>query len=415
MTRVFRICLGICVAAVAFAAAARPAPAAADIVKQDLTLFIGEQQTFTPGYPMGDVQVLNPDVANFSKIVEPRRELMLVGKAKGETTVIIWDQKHVKRHELHIIVRSRDDMKQESDLKDLLKDFPTVQVRRLGEQLVVSGTVSTQSDFDAIGRIANVANAQNLVRIVRSGTSGGAVTATPTTPDATPTTTTTTSSGPAVPAAAPMVEYEVEVIEANIAFMSGTYGKGIEPSGRTLYKQTVKAAVGSDAEVLVPGTAVSKVDPGKNDKDKKNDKNKNSTANSSGAAQPGATSLHMRLRPTGISEDGQLTTFVVIDTNLPVEGSMDPSVNRRARWELVGATDEPFGLGGAELMAMPQVAQFPSRLGRVLGTASQVSGLPGVSGRAGTNYVPSYVPYYDKSKNTQLLAVFRPRLVQASK
>jgi hypothetical protein len=65
-------------------------------------------------------------------------------------------------------------------------------------------------------------------------------------------------------------------------------------------------------------------------------------------------------------------------------------------------------------MAMPQVAQNPSRLGRVLSTATQVTGMPGVSGRAGTNYVPSYVPYYDKSKNTQLIAVFRPRLIVPS-
>ncbi len=282
-----------------------------------------------------------------------------------------------------------------------------MQVRRLGDQLVVSGTVANQNDFDAVGRIATVANAQNLVRVVR--TNGGvAVTATPATPDPTASTTTatpTTSGTPgatSTPAAAPapQIEYEVEVIEANIAFVSGTYGKGIEPSGRTLYKQTVKATVGSDADVTVPGPAVT----AKNDKDKKDDKNKNS------GGVP--TSLHLRLRPTGISEDGQLTTFVVIETNLPVEGATDPSVNRRARWELVGATDEPFGLGGAELMAMPQVSKSPSRLGRVLNTANQVSGMPGVSGRS--TYVPGYVPYYDKSKNTQLLAVFRPRLVQGA-
>jgi len=418
MTRVF----GIWLVALGLAGTLVPArPAAADVITQDLTLFIGEQQTFRPGYPMGDVQVLNPEVANFTKVQEPRRELMLVGKSKGETQLIIWDQKRVKRHEIHVIVRSRDEMKQEADLKELLKDFPTVQVRRLGEQLVVSGTVSSQNDLDAVGRIANVANAQNLVRIVRpaypgapatpeatagSSTSTGAAAGTNT---ATPTSAPPTPGTPAAPVAAPQIEYEVEVIEANVAFVSGTYGKGIEPSGRTLYKQVVRAPIGGDVEVLVPGGAVTaKGDQGKNDKNDKNDKNKNA-----GSAQTNATSLHLRVRPTGISEDGQLTTFVVIETNLPVEGSTDPSINRRARWELVGATDEPFGLAGAELLAMPQVAKFPSRLGRVLDTANQARGLPGIGGR--TNYVPGYVPYYDKSKNTQLLAVFRPRLVQASK
>jgi len=147
-------------------------------------------------------------------------------------------------------------------------------------------------------------------------------------------------------------------------------------------------------DILIPGAPLTSKNADK-------DKGKNTPA----------TQLKMRLKPTGISDDGQLTTNVSIETNLPVEGSKDPNVNRRARWELIGATDEPFGLAGAELMAMPQVAQNPSRLGRVLSTATQVTGMPGVSGRAGTNYVPSYVPYYDKSKNTQLIAVFRPRLI----
>ena len=78
--------------------------------------------------------------------------------------------------------------------------------------------------------------------------------------------------------------------------------------------------------------------------------------------------------------------------------------------------DEPFGLAGAELMAMPQVVQGRSKLGRILETAGSAAGtagsVPGVSGYTG--YVPSYLPYYDKDKKTQLLAVFRPRVVQGA-
>lgn len=370
--------------------------AAAQPQTEDLTLYVGEQQTFTPGYAVGDIQVLKPEIANF-RVQPGRRELMLIGVGKGETQLIVWDQKRVKRHEVKLIVRSREDMKQEADLKDLLKDFPTVQVRRLGDRLVVSGTVSSQADLDAIGRIASVASAENLVRYVR-GLYPGAPPAGGTAPaDSTPTPTPTPGPGtPGVagPAAAPQVEYEVEVIEGNVAFQSGTYGKGIEPSGPTLFKKVVRAPLGGDVDILIPGAPLTSKNADK-------DKGKNTPA----------TQLKMRLKPTGISDDGQLTTNVSIETNLPVEGSKDPNVNRRARWELIGATDEPFGLAGAELMAMPQVAQNPSRLGRVLSTATQVTGLPGVSGRAGTNYVPSYVPYYDKSKNTQLIAVFRPRLI----
>jgi hypothetical protein len=369
---------------------------AGDVQTEDLTLYVGEQQTFTPGYAVGDIQVVNPEIANF-RVQPGRRELMLLGKGKGETQLIIWDQKRVKRHEIKLIVRSRDEMKQESDLKDLLKDFPTVQVRRLGDRLIVSGTVSSQADLDAIGRIASVAAAENLVGFVR-GLFPGAPPPGGTTPEATPPPPPGTGGvagpvGVAGPTGAPQIEYEVEVIEGNVAFQSGTYGKGIEPSGPTLFKKVVRVPIGGDLDILIPGAPLT---------------SKNADKGNKGAP---ATQLKMRLKAAGISDDGQLTTNVSIETNLPVEGAKDPNVNRRARWELIGATDEPFGLAGAELMAMPQVAQNPSRLGRVLSTATQVTGLPGVSGRAGTNYVPSYVPYYDKSKNTQLIAVFRPRLI----
>jgi hypothetical protein len=198
------------------------------------------------------------------------------------------------------------------------------------------------------------------------------------------------------PAAAAQVEYEVELLEAHVAFASGTYGVGIEPSGRTLFKKVVRVPFNGDTDVIIPGTAA--LSPKADNKLKQQ------------------ANLRMRVRPTMLSEEGELTTFVSIETNVPVEGSKDPSITRRARWELVSKHDEPFGLGGAELMAMPQVVQGRSKLGRILETASSTSGLvgsaPGVSGYTG--YVPSYLPYYDKDKKTQLLAVFRPRVVQGA-
>jgi hypothetical protein len=172
---------------------------------------------------------------------------------------------------------------------------------------------------------------------------------------------------------------------------------GIEPSGRTLFKKVVRVPFNGDTDVIVPGTAA--MSPKADNKLKQQ------------------VSLRLRVRPTMLSEEGELTSFVSIETNVPVEGSKDPSVTRRARWELVSKHDEPFGLAGAELMAMPQVVQGRSKLGRILETAGSAAGtagsVPGVSGYTG--YVPSYLPYYDKDKKTQLLAVFRPRVVQGAK
>lgn len=380
--------LALLASCVLIQAAAAQAP-----IAQEVTLFVKEQQGFTPGYAVGDLAIGDPGVADF-RVRPGRRELLLLGAGEGSTTLTIWDQKRVKRHEVHIVVRSRESVKAETDLKDLLKEFPTVEVRRLGSKLIVNGTVSTQADRDAVERLANAGGAESVVRVVKPGaatTTAGPVTGDPSTPGSPAT--------PAVPAGAPQVEYEVELLEANVAFASGTYGRGIEPSGRSLFKERVRATVGGEVDVTIPGVAAAA--PGDQGQNRKQDKNSKQPA-----APTTPTSLRLKLRPTNLAETGEITTFVLIETNLPVEGSMDPSISRRARWELVSAPDEPFGLAGAELLAMPAVSRSPSKLPRILETAAMVPGT-----NRGTGYVPSYVVYYDKNRKTQLLAVFRPRLV----
>jgi hypothetical protein len=371
--------------------------AAQDAKTEELTLVVKEQKPFTPGYAIGNIAIGDPEVADY-KVMPGRKEIMLFAKGKGETRLLIWDQKSVKRHDVKITVGVKEEMQAETDLKELLQPFPTVSVRKLGEQLVVTGQVSTDADMDAVGRIATAASAQNLVRLVKTSPMGAVVGPPPSTGSTSPSNANEPVSPPGstAPAAVAQVEYEVELLEAHVAFASGTYGVGIEPSGRTLFKKVVRAPFNGDTEVIIPGTAA--LSPKADSKLKQQ------------------ASLRMRVRPTALSEEGELTSFVSIETNVPVEGSKDPSITRRARWELVSKHDEPFGLGGAELMAMPQVVQGRSKLGRILETASSTSGLvgsaPGVSGYTG--YVPSYLPYYDKDKKTQLLAVFRPRVVQGA-
>jgi hypothetical protein len=377
--------------------------AAQDPKTEELTLVVKEQKPFTPGYAIGNIAIGDPEVADY-KVMPGRKEIMLFAKGKGETRLLIWDQKNVKRHDVKITVGVKEEMQAETDLKELLAPFPTVSVRKLGEQTVVTGQVSTDADMDAVSRIATAANAQNLVRLVKTSPMGAVVGPPPSTGSTSPSSTASTdapapgpgATAPGAPAAAAQVEYEVELLEAHVAFASGTYGVGIEPSGRTLFKKIVRVPFNGDTDVIIPGAAA--LSPKADNKLKQQ------------------ANLRLRVRPTMLSEEGELTTFVSIETNVPVEGSKDPSVTRRARWELVSKHDEPFGLGGAELMAMPQVAQGRSKLGRILETTGSAAGLagsaPGVSGYTG--YVPSYLPYYDKDKKTQLLAVFRPRVVQGA-
>ncbi len=117
------------------------------------TVFINEHQVFDPGYAVGNLVIGSPDIADY-KVMPGRRQLLIFGKAAGKTSFTIWDQNNVKRHEIAISVMTREDAQAETDLKDMLKDYPAVGVRRLRGELVITGTVDTEQDLEMVGKIA---------------------------------------------------------------------------------------------------------------------------------------------------------------------------------------------------------------------------------------------------------------------
>lgn len=393
---------------VAFVPLVVSAVAAQEPARSERRLFVDGQETYNPGYAVGDIAIGDPEVADF-KVLSGRRELLLIGKSPGTTTLIIWDQRKVKREEITVVVASREDVQAEKDLKELLADFPQVQVRRLRGQLVVTGTVASERDFQAVQRIADAASAGNLVRVAPGGDTAGPRTADP---DAgyeerrggLPTDRPPTDPGtPPATAKTAKVEYELEILEASVAFGSGSYGTGVEPSGRPLFRQKVLASFDEEGEVYIPWATISPKDA---------PKGKASGDAKSGVPAAGSPGIRIRLMPRQLQEDGSFTTLVAIETNAPVPGATDPSIMRRARWELGGGPSEPFGLAGAELLAVPEIAQKGSKLGRAMGIAGTVSMLPGVNQAPGVGYA-GQVPYYDREKKTQLLALVRPKLVRS--
>src|ERR1700736_4878013 len=80
--------------------------AAQDPTMQDRTVYLNEQQSFTPGYAIGDIAIGDPAIADY-KVLPGRREILLFGKGIGKTTLTIKDQRGIKRHEFLIIVADR--------------------------------------------------------------------------------------------------------------------------------------------------------------------------------------------------------------------------------------------------------------------------------------------------------------------
>jgi hypothetical protein len=373
------------------------ASASAQATREDLTIYVNEITTWTPGYPMGDIVLGSPATAGYEP-TNARRQLMLRGKKPGRTTLSVWDQKKVLRHEITLIVTTREAETIEADLKALLAPYPNVQIARLAGSLMLTGTVATSAELAAVNNIARVAKAQTAVTLVAPATPGNMRSATPgsgtvaTNPGTAETAATT---GPTI------VEYELELFEASTQFKTGDYGRGVEPSGRSLYKGTVRAAVGEEGTLFIGGAAM---DP----KAAQNAKNKNQPA-----ASTQETGIRLTLRP----QPGRsgLVTGVEVETNVPISHDLyDPDVWRRSRYSFTTVEGVPFAVSGNDLLAAPTAVD---RRGNPIGTVSSKAGtasrLPGPQ-RTGLQYVPVFGSLFGsnsyKAKTTQLLVVFRPTL-----
>lgn len=369
--------------------------------REDLTIYVNEVTTWTPGYAMGDIVLGSPTTAGY----EPtggRKQLMLRGKKEGRTTLNVWDQKKVLRHEITLLVTTRDALTRETDLRNLLAGYPNVAISKLGGETLLTGTVATQDELTSVTNLARVAKVQSAVRVaaVARPPGPGPVTPPVTTAGGTTTASTTTPGGtvaPVVETPAPnAVEYELELFEASAQFKTGEYGRGVEPSGRSLYKGRVMAPIGGEGEVFIGGLAA-------------NPKNKNDKSLKD-------TGIKLTVRPRQGSRG--LTTAVEVETNVPLEYNLyDPEVWRRSRYSFSTAEGVPFAVSGNDLLAAPAIAGGMSAMGKATKGASAASSVPGASG-SGLQFVPVFGSLFGsnnyKAKKTQILVVFRPALTTAA-
>lgn len=372
-------------------------------VREEMTIYVNEVTTWTPGYAMGDIVLGAPLTAGYEP-VGGRKQLMLRGKKPGRTTLNIWDQKKVLRHEITLIVTTREAQTVEADLRNLLAPYPGVSISRLGGEMLLVGTVATPEELTAVTNLARVARVQSTVTVKaapRPAMPGaGVVTPPPTTGPAGP----STPAGGTVSALPPLpspvvepvgpnaVEYELELFEASVQFRTGEYGRGVEPSGRSLYKGKVTAPINGENEIFIGGPAV---DPKhRNDKTLKD------------------TGIRLTVRPRQGSRG--LSTAVEVETNVPLEYNLyDPEVWRRSRYSFTTAEGVPFAVSGNDLLAAPAIAGGMSTVGKATRGASAAGSVPGAS-NVGLQYVPVFGSLFGssnyKTKKTQILVVFRPTL-----
>jgi hypothetical protein len=381
----------------AFAAAQTP-------TREEMTIYVNEVTTWSPGYAMGDIVLGSPTTAGYEP-TNGRRQLMLRGKVEGRTTLNIWDQKKVLRHEIALVVTTRQAEELERDLKKLLEPYPNVQLTRIGSRRALTGTVASEQELATLNGIASVAGVQSTVQVVARGRASGSAgagtgtgTGTGTVVPGTAGTETRPGGEPPVEAEPDTVEYELELFEASSQFKTASYGSGVEPSGRSLYKGKVSAPIGGEGTTFIGGLAT---DPKKRD-----DK------------QLKETGIRLTVRPRA-GQRGALVTAVEVETNVPLEYNLyDPEVWRRSRYQFATSDGVPFAVSGNDLLAAPAIAGGMSAMGKAQRGASAASSVPGASS-TGLQFVPVFGSLFGsnnyKSKRTQILVVFRPTLTTGAR
>lgn len=108
-----------------------------------VTLLIGEQKTVDVRN-VKRVAVGDPNVADVKVISES--EMLLTGVNAGSTTLTIWDSAGGKSV-LHVTVVARDPRAVAKEVQDLLADVEGVQVKVVGERVVMDGEVFREKDL----------------------------------------------------------------------------------------------------------------------------------------------------------------------------------------------------------------------------------------------------------------------------
>lgn len=127
-------------------------------------LLTGTEQTLSAEYSVGNTAIGNAGVCEI-EVLPGRREVLLIARGIGITTLTLWDQRGRKQEEIRIDVSSRELSKLQADLMALLGGYPGVRAEPLGNSIVLNGTVASQEALAAVEGIAKAAGVASVVTL----------------------------------------------------------------------------------------------------------------------------------------------------------------------------------------------------------------------------------------------------------
>jgi pilus assembly protein CpaC len=127
-----------------------------------IALGVGQQKVIQLGN-VARVAIGEPEVADV-KQVGGGSELLITGMGEGRTSLLVWRANGI-RLSYAVVVRRQDPKELVSEIRALLGDREGVQVRIVGERVVLEGETLTGDDYDRVQQVAQLyPSAKSFVR-----------------------------------------------------------------------------------------------------------------------------------------------------------------------------------------------------------------------------------------------------------
>jgi pilus assembly protein CpaC len=123
----------------------------------DEYLVMNNPKIKSTSYQIGNITVGDPNIVNF-KADRKKNRITLFPKNPGSTSLIIFDQKGTQKDVLNLVVYSTDPERLLQDVQQLLVDIEGITIKRVGQKIIIDGSVLLPSELNRINRVTENTN-----------------------------------------------------------------------------------------------------------------------------------------------------------------------------------------------------------------------------------------------------------------
>lgn len=131
------------------------------------TVVVGGQQVLRLDASVGRIAIGDDNIADF-RVLESGREVLILGRRAGQTSLTIWDRSGAVLREINVRVRPSSGTARQiiDELEQLIGGIEGVEYREVGGTVWLEGEVLTERDLERIGKVLeNYPEVRSLVEL----------------------------------------------------------------------------------------------------------------------------------------------------------------------------------------------------------------------------------------------------------